>query len=99
MKTERIYYVTATTHDGKKSWFGQRTNKRDAVKWFKEVASKYRDAKLNCKTTTVEVLLPKSRATDGVWLRGMRVGLPKGEAVATEGRKYNEKLSDAGGEL
>lgn len=62
MKTNRIYYVTATTHDGKKSWFGQRSNKRDAVKWFNEVSSKYRDAKLNCKTETVEVLRPKANA-------------------------------------
>ena len=31
-------------------------------------------------------------------IRGMRVGLPKGEAVASEGRKYNDpKLSYRGG--
>lgn len=27
-------------------------------------------------------------------VRGMRVGLPKGEAVASEGRKYNAELAD-----
>lgn len=36
-----------------------------------------------------------TRATASVRFRGMRVGLPKGEAVASEGRKYNDKVSDA----
>ena len=36
--------------------------------------------------------------SEGVRFRGMRVGLPKGEAVASEGRKYNDELCGGGHE-